>query len=76
MSSRGSNGNAILAVEILTEVMSKRYIPPSTPVSLLVELVRGGGTDGRVDGREGERERGRKPIECSLVGELLASCIA
>jgi hypothetical protein len=35
----GNSENAILAVEILTEIMSKRYIPPSTHVSLLVELV-------------------------------------
>ena len=36
---RGRTGNAILSVEILTDVMSKKYIPPETPISLLVELV-------------------------------------
>jgi hypothetical protein len=43
---QGSASNAVLAVEVLTEVMSKRYIPPSADGSasdagagILVELV-------------------------------------
>ena len=43
---RVSGGNAVLAVEVLTEVMSKRYIPPATDgtstdagAGILVELV-------------------------------------